>query len=111
MLYFGVWVFFDFLPHISYRFRLVSISCDPSFLFSIDSHNLTVIEVEGTNVQPLVVDSLEVFAGTCVDYFDFLIVLIDGKTGQRYSVVVCTFSFHFTGEYISSVCSSMPSSL
>ncbi|KAI0000120.1 laccase [Russula compacta] len=53
-----------------YRFRLVSISCDPSFFFSIDSHIMTVIEVEGTNVQPLVIDSLEIFAG------------------QRYSVVV-----------------------
>lgn len=53
-----------------YRLRLVSISCDPSFIFSIDSHTLTVIEVEGTNVQPLVVDSLEIFAG------------------QRYSVVL-----------------------
>jgi iron transport multicopper oxidase len=47
----------------SYRFRLVSISCDPSFTFSIDDHQLTVIEVEGTNVEPLVVDSLEIFAG------------------------------------------------
>ncbi|KAF8263781.1 laccase [Lactarius quietus] len=53
-----------------YRFRLVSISCDPSFVFSIDGHQFTVIEVEGTNVQPLVVDSIELFAG------------------QRYSVVL-----------------------
>jgi len=53
-----------------YRFRLVSISCDPSFIFSIDNHNMTVIEVEGTNVQPLPIDSLEIFVG------------------QRYSVVV-----------------------
>ncbi|KAI0252556.1 laccase [Lactifluus subvellereus] len=53
-----------------YRFRLVSISCDPSFVFSIDDHTMTVIEVEGTNVRPLDVDSLEIFAG------------------QRYSVVV-----------------------
>ncbi|KAI9508593.1 laccase [Russula earlei] len=53
-----------------YRFRLVSISCDPSFTFSIDGHQMTVIEVEGTNVKPLLIDSLEIFAG------------------QRYSVVV-----------------------
>ena len=26
---------------------------------------MTVIEVEGTNVQPLEVDSLQIFAGTC----------------------------------------------
>jgi len=53
-----------------YRFRLVSISCDPSFTFSIDSHRMTIIEVDSTNVQPLVVDSLQIFVG------------------QRYSVVV-----------------------
>ncbi|KAH9963959.1 laccase [Lactifluus volemus] len=53
-----------------YRFRLVSISCDPSFTFSIDNHTMTVIEVEGINVQPLLVDSIRIFAG------------------QRYSVVV-----------------------
>ena len=48
----------------SYRFRLVSISCDPSFIFSIDGHQMTVIEVDGNNVQPLLIDSLEIFAGT-----------------------------------------------
>ncbi|KAH9998722.1 laccase [Russula vinacea] len=46
-----------------YRFRLVSISCDPSFLFSIDGHQMTVIEVEGTNVQPLLVDGVTLLAG------------------------------------------------
>ncbi|KAI9511060.1 laccase 2 precursor [Russula earlei] len=53
-----------------YRLRIVSISCDPAYKFSIDSHQLTVIEVDGINVQPLLVDSLEIFAG------------------QRYSVVL-----------------------
>jgi iron transport multicopper oxidase len=47
----------------SYRLRIVSISCDPAFDFSIDGHQLTIIEVDGNNVQPLVVDSLEIFAG------------------------------------------------
>jgi Multicopper oxidase len=92
----------NFSRYVSYRLRLVSISCDPSFNFSIDSHTLTVIEADGINVQPLVVDSLEIFAGACVDFFDFLVVLIDGKTGQRYSVVVCPFFFSFMGERISS---------
>jgi hypothetical protein len=27
---------------------------------------MTVIEVEGTNVQPLPIDAVEVFAGTCI---------------------------------------------
>ncbi|KAI0246637.1 laccase T2 copper depleted [Lactifluus subvellereus] len=55
---------------LRYRLRLVSISCDPAYDFSIDGHNLTIIEVDGINHKPLVVDSLEIFAG------------------QRYSVVL-----------------------
>jgi iron transport multicopper oxidase len=50
--------------HYSYRFRLVAISCSAGFLFSIDGHTMTVIEVEGNNVQPLEVDSLVLLAGT-----------------------------------------------
>ncbi|KAF8259963.1 laccase 1 precursor [Lactarius quietus] len=53
-----------------YRFRLVSMSCAPSFNFSIDGHNMTVIEVDGNNVMPLQIDSLQIYAA------------------QRYSVVV-----------------------
>ncbi|KAG6901004.1 Acyl-coenzyme A oxidase 2, partial [Termitomyces sp. Mi166 len=46
-----------------YRFRLVSVSCDPNFVFSIDGHTMTIIEVDGINVQPLTVDSIQIFAG------------------------------------------------
>ncbi|EIN05347.1 laccase [Punctularia strigosozonata HHB-11173 SS5] len=46
-----------------YRFRLVSISCDPNYVFQIDGHKFTVIEADGVNTQPLVVDSLQIFAG------------------------------------------------
>ncbi|TBU29213.1 laccase [Dichomitus squalens] len=46
-----------------YRFRLVSISCDPNFTFSIDNHNLTIIEVDAVNHQPLTVDEIQIFAG------------------------------------------------
>ncbi|KAH9059155.1 laccase [Lactarius vividus] len=53
-----------------YRLRLVSISCEPAFNFSIDGHQLTIIEVDSVNHQPLLVDSLQIFAG------------------QRYSVVL-----------------------
>ena len=62
-------------------------SCDPSFAFSIDGHQFTVIEVEGTNVQPLVVDSLEIFAGMLAETI-LASLLIGFLTGQRYSVVV-----------------------
>ena len=46
-----------------YRFRLVSISCDPNFIFAIDGHNMTVIEADGVNTQPKLVDSIQIFAG------------------------------------------------
>jgi iron transport multicopper oxidase len=46
-----------------YRFRLVSISCDPNFVFSIDGHSFTVIESDGVNTQPVVADSIQIFAG------------------------------------------------
>jgi len=48
---------------ISYRFRLISISCDPNFIFSIDKHSLTVIEADGIETKPLEVDSIQIFAG------------------------------------------------
>jgi len=38
-------------------------SCDPAFTFSIDGHILTVIEADGQNTIPVVVDSLQIFAG------------------------------------------------
>ena len=41
-----------------------------SFTFSIDNHNMTVIEADGVSTQPVVVDSLVIYAA------------------QRYSVVV-----------------------
>ncbi|KAI0030501.1 yellow laccase [Vararia minispora EC-137] len=47
---------------LRYRFRLVSISCDTNFIFSIDGHKFTVIEVDGVNHQPLVVDNVQIFA-------------------------------------------------
>ncbi|KAJ7776229.1 laccase 1 [Mycena metata] len=46
-----------------YRFRLVSISCDPNFIFTIDGHEFTIIEVDGVNHAPLVVDSIQIYAG------------------------------------------------
>ncbi|RPD57148.1 Cu-oxidase-domain-containing protein [Lentinus tigrinus ALCF2SS1-7] len=45
-----------------YRFRLVSISCDPNYTFSIDGHQLTVIEADGVSTQPVTVDSIQIFA-------------------------------------------------
>nr|AFV15787.1 laccase [Leucoagaricus gongylophorus] len=53
-----------------YRFRIISISCDPNFVFSIDNHDLTIIETEGTSTKPYTVNSIQILAG------------------QRYSVVL-----------------------
>ncbi|KAF8990713.1 laccase T2 copper depleted [Cyathus striatus] len=53
-----------------YRFRLLSISCDPNHIFSISGHKLTIIEADGESTQPYTVDKLQIFAG------------------QRYSIVV-----------------------
>nr|ADX07319.1 putative laccase 5 [Flammulina velutipes] len=48
---------------LRYRLRLIAISCDPNWVFSIDGHNMTVIEADGENTKPLLVDSVQIFAG------------------------------------------------
>ncbi|KAF9164891.1 laccase [Actinomortierella ambigua] len=52
------------------RLRLINIGKATAFFFSIDGHQMTVIEVDGVNVQPLVVDKLRI------------------DVGQRYSIVL-----------------------
>ncbi|KAG7095341.1 hypothetical protein E1B28_006102 [Marasmius oreades] len=44
-----------------YRMRLISFSCDPSYTFSIDGHNMTIIEADGQPTDPLTVNSLNIF--------------------------------------------------
>ncbi|KAF7783306.1 CAZyme family AA1 [Agaricus bisporus var. burnettii] len=46
-----------------YRLRIVSLSCSPDFTFSIDQHNLTIIEVEGTETIPETVNTIRILAG------------------------------------------------
>ncbi|KAJ6610545.1 yellow laccase [Mycena sp. CBHHK59/15] len=46
-----------------YRFRLISMTCDPDFVLSIDGHYLTVIEVDGVNHHPVTVDSIPISPG------------------------------------------------
>jgi iron transport multicopper oxidase len=53
-----------------YRFRVLSMSCEPSFNFAIDGHEMTVIEADGELTKPVVVDNIQI------------------HVGQRYSVVV-----------------------
>ncbi|KAJ3066776.1 ferroxidase fet3 [Podochytrium sp. JEL0797] len=52
------------------RLRLINTSIFAAFLFSIDGHSLTVIEVDGVLVKPKVVDQLTI------------------NTAQRYSVLI-----------------------
>lgn len=48
---------------LRYRFRLISVSCDPFFNFTIDSHSMTVIEADGVNTQALPdLDSIQIFS-------------------------------------------------
>ncbi|KAJ7624791.1 laccase subfamily 2 [Roridomyces roridus] len=46
-----------------YRFRLINISARSDFIFSIDNHTMTVIEVDGTATQPLEVNILDIMPG------------------------------------------------
>lgn len=46
--------------------RLVSISCDPNFIVWIDGHNMTVIEADGVDHEPVTVGSLQIFAGELI---------------------------------------------
>src|SRR6267154_6416061 len=57
-------------PGKRYRFRILGLSCDPSYNFTIDGHSMTVIEADGVETVPVMVDFLPVLPG------------------QRYSVVV-----------------------
>nr|QOW95913.1 laccase GbLac_U30636 [Ganoderma boninense] len=45
-----------------YRFRLISMSCDPNYTFSVDGHNMTVIEADGIETQPVTVNTIQIFA-------------------------------------------------
>ncbi|KAG9100807.1 laccase [Ceratobasidium sp. 392] len=53
-----------------YRLRVINMSAIGSYTFSIEGHRLTIIEADGIAHQPLVVDSLDIYAG------------------QRYSVIL-----------------------
>jgi len=54
-------------------------SCDPNFIFSIDGHELLVIEADGENTEPLPVDSLQIFSGQ-----RYSAILVANNTVQNY---------------------------
>ncbi|THV04436.1 laccase [Dendrothele bispora CBS 962.96] len=45
-----------------YRMRLISMSCDSNFMFSIDGHDMTIIEADGVSTKPVTVNALQIFA-------------------------------------------------
>ncbi|KAG8683333.1 laccase, partial [Ceratobasidium sp. 395] len=57
-------------PGKRYRLRVINASAIGSYTFSIEGHNMTIIEADGISHQPLTVDSFQMYAG------------------QRYSVIV-----------------------
>ncbi|KAG7448641.1 Cu-oxidase-domain-containing protein [Guyanagaster necrorhizus] len=64
------WSVINVVPGKRYRFRIINESARNVFTFSIDKHSLTVIEADGVELTPSVVDTVQMLAG------------------QRYSVVV-----------------------
>jgi iron transport multicopper oxidase len=46
-----------------YRFRVISLSCEPNYIFSIQGHNFTIIEADAVDTQPVEVDAVQIFAG------------------------------------------------
>ncbi|KAK0498036.1 laccase lcc5 [Armillaria luteobubalina] len=46
-----------------YRIRMINLGCEASFRFSIDSHTMTIIEVDGINHVPYTVDEMDIFSG------------------------------------------------
>ncbi|KAF5391088.1 hypothetical protein D9757_003138 [Collybiopsis confluens] len=45
-----------------YRFRVFALSCRPFFTWSIDNHNLTVMEFDGVEHDPVTVQNVDVYA-------------------------------------------------
>ncbi|KAK0201368.1 laccase lcc5 [Desarmillaria ectypa] len=46
-----------------YRIRMLNVACDAAFTVSIESHLMTIIEVDGVNHVPYTVDEIQIFAG------------------------------------------------
>lgn len=46
-----------------YRFHLISIACEANFVFSIDAHTFTAIEVDSENIEPYPTDKIQIFTG------------------------------------------------
>ena len=86
-----------------YRFRLVSVSCDPNFTFYIQGHNMTVIEADSVSVQPVTVDSIQIFAGQRYSFVVrllFLILTTDVSATATTHLRCFGYSFSLPMEYL-----------
>ncbi|KAG7450632.1 laccase [Guyanagaster necrorhizus] len=45
-----------------YRLRLIQIACRPFFTFSIDNHNITAMELDGVEHDPVTVQNIDIYA-------------------------------------------------
>lgn len=59
--------YFD--PNSIYRMRLVNVGFFLPFTFSIDEHKLTLIEIEGTLIEPIETDSVDISIGERYSFF------------------------------------------
>ncbi|KAK1227973.1 hypothetical protein PQX77_009020 [Marasmius sp. AFHP31] len=73
-----------------YRFRLISMGCDPSWNFSIDGHSMSFIEADGVSHNPVTADEVRIFAGmfTLSEAKEIFELTTKSRIGQRYSAVV-----------------------
>ncbi|KAG6836660.1 Laccase-1 [Arthromyces matolae] len=63
-----------------YRLRLFAIACRPFFTFSVDNHNITMIEADGIEHDPTEVQNIDIYSGLTARLF--------GLAAQRYSVIL-----------------------
>ncbi|CDH52652.1 iron transport multicopper oxidase fio1 [Lichtheimia corymbifera JMRC:FSU:9682] len=73
---------FDFVPGKTYRLRLINMSGFSEFFFSIDGHNMDVIEVDGVDVQRSTVNSVTLTAAQRVS----VLVTANNDTSLNYNM-------------------------
>jgi iron transport multicopper oxidase len=53
-------------PNETYRFRVIGSTAGSTLIFGIDNHSLTVVAVDGVNIEPVVVDRVYVYFGPTI---------------------------------------------
>ena len=77
---------FKVKPAMRYRFRVISAAIfNCPIQFSVDNHTLMMIASDGSNFDPIVVDSFNIFPG---ERFDFVLIAHDTLLPQNYWIRV-----------------------